>query len=150
MGTYHRESRLIVNNEEGVLVCAPCNKGNFFESVVWDVILNRTERLCEILTYVTSDVCAFTQTGGVKELCFYSADTPLVASWMCFPSNRTVTRTNWVRSNSCTENGKYREGASIVFCFAGRGALTMMKSIQRDAKCSPCCGEVGVCIVTND
>jgi hypothetical protein len=152
IGVFHRESRLIVNDEDGILVCAP-KKRNPSESVVWNVNLERTERICEIPTnaQITSDgecgVWALTPTEGAKELSFYDADSATGRAMELLPEACYIIQDPlgavWihVRMKGSTE---MEPG---LYYYAGRGQLTKMKSIEQDAKCCP--GAEGVCIATN-
>jgi hypothetical protein len=152
IGAFHRKSRLVVNDEHSILVCAP-KKRNPSESVVYNVNLERIKRICEIPTsaQITADgeggVWALTPTGDVKELSFYDADTPTGSVMDVLPEACYIIQDPlgaiWihVRMKGSTE---IEPG---LHYYAGRGQLTMMKSIKQDAKCCP--GAEGVCVATN-
>jgi hypothetical protein len=152
IGVFHRESRLIVNDEDGILVCAP-KKGKSSESVVYNVNLERTERICEIPTnaQITADgeggVWTLTPSGNAKELSFYDADTPTGSVMDVLPEACYIIQDPlgavWIHAR---KKGSTEMEPGLYY-YAGRGQLTMMKSIEQDAKCSP--GAEGVCIATN-
>ena len=152
MGVFGRESRLVVNDEQGVLVCEP-KKADANKSVIWDVNLERTERVCEIPTnaQVTSNgeggVWTLTSSGGTKELSFYDVDNPTGSIMDVLPESSYIIQDPlgavWIHVR---KKGSMEMEPGLYY-FLGRGQITIINSIQQDAKCSP--GTEGVCVATN-
>ena len=152
IGVFARESRLIVNNNESVLICAPKTDSN--QSDIWLVDLEKSERLYEVPTNAqcVSDadggVWALTPTGGTKELSYYNReDCPTGSVVHMLPESSYIVMDPmggvWAHVR---KKGTVDMEPGLYF-YAFGGGHSLISTIDQDAKCTT--GADGVCVVSS-
>jgi len=152
MGVFACESRLIVNNNESVLICAP--RSDSSQSDVWYVSLEMSEQKYEVPTNAqcVSDgdggVWALTPTGGTKELSYYNAvgcPTGSVVHMLPESSYLIMDFMGGVWAH-VKKKGTIEVEPGLYFYALGAGH-SLISWIDQDAKCTT--GADGVCVITS-